>query len=277
MKKAAVFLLVSVLAFGLDFKVEKVWETRAILSVPESVLYDAGSGFIYVSNIAGSPSAKDSNGFISKLSREGKILSLRWATGLNAPKGMAIYRGRLYVSDIDRLVEIDLSSGGIVKNYPAPGAQFLNDVAVDEDGRVYVSDSSSGNSVIYRLEKGKMVPWLKDPRIKSPNGIFYRSGKLYVGSFRDGRIFACDVKTGEIQEVAKAPMGIDGLILYNSLFILSDWQGKVGVLEKGKFHLLLDLYSQKRNAADLGFIPEEKLILVPTFFANSVAAYRLKL
>ncbi len=275
MKRAAVLLSLTLLVFGANFRVEKVWETQGF-SVPESVLYDAEGGFIYVSNIGGSPSAKDGNGFISRLSRDGKILSLRWATGLNAPKGMAISRGKLYVSDIDRLVEIDLRSGEIVGKYPAPGAEFLNDVASDEEGRVYVSDSSSGNSVIYRLEKGKMVPWLKDPRIKNPNGIFYRGGKLYVGSFRDGKIFACDVSSRTIQQVARAPMGIDGLILHNSLFIISDWQGKVGLLEGGSFHLLVDLASRKKNAADLGFIPEERLILVPTFFSNSVAAYRLK-
>ncbi len=275
MRKAAFFLLTASLVFALGFKVEKLWETSAVFSVPESVLYDPEGGVLYVSSIGGSPTAKDGNGFISKMGRDGKILSLRWATGLDAPKGMAVYRGSLYVSDIDKLVQIDLSTGRILRKYPAPGARFLNDVAVDSEGRVYVSDSSPKNSVIYKLEKGRMEVWLKNPAVKSPNGIFYRDGKLYIGSFSDGRIFACHVETGKIRQVARAPMVIDGLILDDSMFILSDWQGRVGILQDGRFQLLLDLSAGKANAADLGFIPGEKIILIPTFFANTVAAYKL--
>ncbi len=275
MRKPVVFLLLLFLATAGGFSVKKVWDTGKVFKVPESVLYDPSSGFIYVSNINGSPSSKDGNGFISKLTKDGKIVSLRWAQGLDAPKGMAIYRDKLYVSDITQLVEIDLSSGGILRKYPAPGGQFLNDVAVDENGVVYVSDSSRANSVIYRLREGKLEVWVKETALLSPNGIFYRDGKLYIGSFANGKIFACDLKTGELKVVARAPMPIDGLILDGDLILVSDWEGKVGVLEGKKFHLLLNFPGQRVNAADIGFIPEEKTILVPTFFGDSVVAYRL--
>jgi len=52
-------------------KLSKKWETPAQLKVPESVCFDAGRNVIYVSNVAGSPTDKDGNGFISKVSPDG--------------------------------------------------------------------------------------------------------------------------------------------------------------------------------------------------------------
>ena len=63
-----------------------------------------------------------------------------WVKGLNAPKGLVLSGDKLYVSDVDQLVEIDVNSGAVTNSFNAEGAQFLNDTAVDADGRVFVSD-----------------------------------------------------------------------------------------------------------------------------------------
>src|SRR5205823_1591551 len=66
------------------------------LSAPESVLHDAQADVYLVSNINGSPFAKDDNGFISRLSPSGEVMELKWIDGsrrdveLNAPKGLAL-------------------------------------------------------------------------------------------------------------------------------------------------------------------------------------------
>ena len=255
----------------------KLWETEKVLKVPESVLYDARTNLIYVSNINGSPGKKDGNGFITKLSVNGRILNLKWATGLNAPKGMAILNGKLYVSDIDQLVSIGLSSGRLLHKFPAPGAQFLNDVAVDGAGNIYVSDTSGKNSVIYRLKDRKMKVWLKGPEIKKPNGLFYKDGTLYIGNSGDGKIKAVNIKTRKIKTIANIGSGIDGLLLdKEGFFIISDWAGKTSLVKKGgELVTLLDTTERKINAADLGYIPKKRVILIPTFFDNRVVAYKL--
>lgn len=272
------FVFVVFFLTGGRYSLEKLWETSHVFQIPESVLYDPATGFIYVSNINGNPGAKDRNGFISKLSAEGKIISLKWATGLNAPKGMAIYGKKLYVSDVDNVACIDLFSGKILRKIPVPGAVFLNDVAADEAGNIYVSDSSGKNSVVYRVKNGKAEVWLKGGKIKSPNGLFYRDGILYIGTFSGGgRILAVDVKTKKIKVVANIGHGIDGLILdRDGFFLISDWRGRTELVTKeGKINLLLDTTSQKINSADLGYISEKWIVLVPTFFDNRVVAYRL--
>src|SRR5204863_1559288 len=76
------------------------------LATPESVLYDAEGDRYLVSNINGSPFDKDNNGFISVLSPDGDVKTLKWIEGgknkvkLDAPKGSAITGGILYVADI---------------------------------------------------------------------------------------------------------------------------------------------------------------------------------
>ena len=51
---------------------EKLWEATG-LDNPESVIYDAKQKTFYVSNVVGSPTDKDGNGYLSKLDENGKI------------------------------------------------------------------------------------------------------------------------------------------------------------------------------------------------------------
>ena len=112
---------------------KKLWELKG-LDAPESVVFDPASNALYVSNIGGKIWQKDRNGFIAKVSPDGKMIERDWLTGLDSPTGLALDGGKLYVADIDQLVEIDIASKSIAKRYPAPGAKWFNDVASDGKG-----------------------------------------------------------------------------------------------------------------------------------------------
>ena len=118
---------------------KKLWELKG-LDAPESVVFDPASNALYVSNIGGKIWQKDSNGFISKVSPDGKMIERNWLAGLDSPTGLALDGGKLYVADTDQLVEIDIASKSIAKRYPAPGAKWLNDVASDGKGTLYASE-----------------------------------------------------------------------------------------------------------------------------------------
>src|ERR1700722_18740009 len=91
---------------------QQVWVTDTVLRTPESAHYDPIKDIIYVANINKiSKDTKDGDGFISIVKIDGKFENLKWVTGLNDPKGMAAYKGKLYVSDIDQVVEIDIEKG----------------------------------------------------------------------------------------------------------------------------------------------------------------------
>src|SRR5215467_921955 len=113
-------------------QVTKLWETDTVLKVPESVLFDGANKVLYVSNIDGTdPWGKDGKGSIGKVGTDGKIIKVDWVTGLSAPKGMGIYKGKLYAADIDEIVEIDIAKASISKRIPVQNAQGLNDITID--------------------------------------------------------------------------------------------------------------------------------------------------
>lgn len=252
-------------------QLEKIWETGKVFASPESVMYDRTSGLIYVSSINGNSGDKDGNGFISRLHPDGSVKDLYWINGLHAPKGMAVDKGRLYVADIDRLVEIDIHTGEIAGYYTSPDAVFLNDVAAADDGTVYVSDSRANR--IFRLKEGKLELWLTHPDFSKTNGLLVRGRYLYAGSMVIHRI---NRNSKRIKIIQKNCGGIDGLVENEKgELIFSNWFGRIVIRQRNKLHVLLHTKEQQINTADIFYSPELKLLLVPTFLDNRVLAYRI--
>jgi len=263
-------LFFSVYSYGQ--KLIELWRTGPTMKTPESALYSPELGVIFVSNINGNATAKDGNGFISLLAPDGAIRKMEWVTGLNAPKGMALYNGKLYVSDIDELVEIDIDSGKISNHFPAPGAIFLNDVAVAEDGKIYVSDGRTDK--IHILDQGKFTVWLDDDQLKEINGLYIEGDTLYAGSAKIQRI---DRNTKKIETIRNGCGGIDGLAKDNTgHFIFSNWPGRIFYLENGEMTKLIETAPEKINSADISFAGALNLLLVPTFNDNQIVAYQIE-
>src|SRR5262249_30705759 len=131
----------------------------------------------YVSNIDGPDGwAKDGKGSVGKVGLDGKIIAVDWVSGLNAPKGLGMYKGKLYAADITEIVVIDIKKGAIEKKIPIEGAEGLNDISVGGDGVVWVSDSKK--NVIYRVENDKSSLYLEN--LKGANGVLMRGKDFYI-------------------------------------------------------------------------------------------------
>ena len=248
----------------------KVWQTDTVMTTAESTLYDKEADLIYVSNIEGDHSTKDGKGFIAKLLPDGSVVQLRWVSGLNAPKGMAMLNGKLYVTDIDELVEINMADSTIAKRYPVQGATFLNDAATDGE-KVYFTDSGKGN--VHVLDNSKVTTVAEG--MEGINGLaFNEAGEMFVLDGKGLRKYNMQDKTAT--PVNEVVTGGDGLVIIDdSTYIASRWQGEVYLIRNGKEHLLLDTKAEESNTADIDYIEEEKLVLVPTFLKNRVVAYKL--
>lgn len=248
------------------------WKSDTLLRVPESVLADMKNNILYVSNINGKPDAKDGNGFISRLTPDGKIKNLEWVKGLDAPKGMGLFKNTLYVADLTRVVSIDVTTGKIVKASDIDGAQFLNDVTVDEKGNVYISDSSTGK--IHKLANNKAEVFFESPDFKRINGLLALKEGLTVADAGNGSFYklSWDKKLTKVGETAQ---GADGIVKTGKdEYIVSSWDGEVYTLDAaGKATKVLDTKDQKVNSADIDYDPKTMTVFVPTFFANTVTAY----
>ena len=261
------------------------WKTSADLKNPESVISPPGSDALFVSNVNGSPDAADGNGFISILSDEGEIQTLHWLDGLNAPKGLAIKDDTLFVADLNELLEIDIKQKSIVKRYPADGAKFLNDVSLDRQGRVYVSDMMTNR--IYRLADGEFKLWMDDPNLEAPNGLLVENEKLIVGSWGNmvdgfatdvpGHLKVIDLESRAIESLGDAsPVGnLDGVEADGKgNYLVTDWmKGRLLLITKtGSSQTLIEF---EQGSADHTVMPEKNLVIVPMMMENQVSAFRI--
>jgi DNA-binding beta-propeller fold protein YncE len=261
-------------------EITKLWESESVLKVPESVLLDKENKHLFVANINGMPLDQDGNGFISILNLDGTVKTLHFVDGLDAPKGMAIYDNKLYVSDIDDLRVIDLASGKLVESYHIKEAKFLNDVAVTKDGTVFVSDFSGANKAIYKLENKKMTKWMGSGNLldQRPNGLWVDGDSLVIGT-KSGIIFKAKLDSKQLSTFAEniGVNGIDGILPFDeNSYISSDWAGRVFISSKNNSTKIIDEASEKINSADIWYDMESNMLYSPTFFDNRILAYEIK-
>ncbi len=89
--------------------------------------------------------------------------------------------------------------------------------------------------------------------------------------------YEVDKNTKSLSKIADGLVGGDGIIPVGKDFTISNWNGEINhVSANGQVKKLLDTKTEKVNAADIEYIPELNLLLVPTFFANKVVAYEVK-
>lgn len=261
------------------------WTLKEGLNTPESVIYDAARDRLYVSNVQGVPSEKDGKGYIAVVSPDGKLLEKEWVKDLNAPKGMVVQGDKLYVSDVDALVEINIPTAKVTQRYEAKTAKFLNDVAADAQHNIYVSDMFDDK--IYCLCGGKFELWLSSPDLAAPNGLLAEKDRLVVGSWGKlkegfatevpGYLKAIDYKTKKITPLGSEkpfanldgvePDGKDG-------YYVSDWMaGKLFHCDtKGHATELMKL---KQGSADIHYLAAKHLLLVPMMMENELKALSL--
>ncbi|MCT1531069.1 MULTISPECIES: SMP-30/gluconolactonase/LRE family protein [Sphingobacterium] len=265
----ALLLFCTQIGFG-QKKLTQLWESKEQLPTPESVLYDPGKSVLYVSLIDGDGSAKDGKGGVAILNPDGSLKDATWIQGLNAPKGLAMYKDLLYVADIDEVVVIDMITGNVINQIKVPEAQFLNDVTVDNNGKVYVSDTRRGE--IYVIHNNKPSLFMKD--VKDVNGLRVIDGTLYA--MAGPELWKIDANKNHTVVAKGLALGGDGLEpVGDGSFLVTCWGGLIyHIGADGKVNELLDLRDNMKTA-DLGFNQKEQILYVPTFLNNSVVAYKL--
>ena len=155
----------------------KPWFVRDGFVAPEAVRYDPDQDVYLVANWGtGSPGATDNNGYISRMKPDGQIESMRFIAGgtngvtLHAPRGMYIVGDTLWVADADAVRGFHRRTGATLAtvDFSALDRGFLNDVAADATGTVYVTDT--GRNKLYKVTGGPTLV-VADSVLGSPNGI----------------------------------------------------------------------------------------------------------
>lgn len=254
----------------------KIWETDTLLMKPESAIFDTINDVIYVSNINGNYLAKDGNGFISKVNLNGKIEELYWVSGLDNPQGLGLYKNKLYVADINKVVQINTISSKIENVFVVDSAKFFNDITSDSNGDIYISDCF-GNK-IYKISKGKIEVWLDYNFLSGPNGLLCTKDDVLLLNMKDKTAYAIDKFTKKYNKIFSGIDNLDGIVSdgRSGYFVSGAWQGQIFHVDSdGNKRLIIDLGEQKIITADIEYIVNEKLLLIPTLY-KSVIAYKLE-
>lgn len=250
----------------------KIWETDSTFKIPESTLYYPEQNIIFVSNIDGKSNEKDLNGSISKLDTDGKVIQHDWAVNLSAPKGMGIYAGKLYVADLTEIVVINLSDGKVQNRIPVNEAVFLNDITIDKNGVLFVSDSRTGK--IHRVKNNNVTTYMENKM--GVNGLLASGDDLFLAA-KDS-VWKADKNKKLTLLATGLDRSTDGIVqTADNGLIVSCWNGTIySIPPTGEKKVLIDLRPEKINTADIGFNPTSNTLYVPTFLHNKVFAYRLE-
>ena len=203
-------------------------------SYPEGVAYDSIGNNYYVSSAR--------LGSVGKVSPDGKYSVLHADTTLKSTYGMKVHPDgkRLFVLAGDanyskytnpatrtkmiRLIGIDLATGKRLSDLDlsalVPGKHFGNDMAFDEKGNTYITDSYA--HAIYKVSPdGTASVFAKDKMFETEgiglNGIVYHpAGFLIVDNTNTGQLYKIDIANPQnVQKVTLDQffVGADGLLL----------------------------------------------------------------
>jgi hypothetical protein len=261
------------------------------LQRPQSFVADPSGDFYFISSINGEPEAKDNNGFITKLDKDGKVTALHFIQGgqngttLDAPKGMAIVDRLLYTVDVDMLRGFDKESGTPAltvrldesRVQGAKRAIALIDVAYDGNGILYLSDTDA--DTIYRVEIAKqhaVSVLTKNSALAGPAGLAWnaKTGKLVAVSWHKGKILEI-TRDGSVSELVSNSFfssrfhnlsGVD-FDEWGSMYVSDFSAGKVWRIRPDmKFEVIAEYLS---TPADIGIDRKGHLILVPYYYGNA--------
>ena len=267
-------------------------------STPESAKYDEAADVWFVSNINGQPSAKDGNGFISRVTADGKIDSLHYIMGgrggvtLNAPKGIAIIGDTLFVADIDAVRALNKTTGAAIRSWDLAkqGAAFLNDVVATPSGDVYVTDTEikfnadgsvahTGTDRVFVLSRDRKTARIavQSDELGRPNGIAWdaKNNRLLVVPFGAGVIHAVD-PTGKsaLATVAHGKGQFDGVeVLADGRILVSSWADSSVSVVTGDS--LVRVVGGVEAPADIGFDPKRMLLAIPMFNGGKVDIWHI--
>lgn len=216
----------------------------------ESVVNEGS--YIYAADIGKelNPTAKDGDGQILKLDKRGQILDTAFVKEkLDAPKGLAINKGVLYLNDIDRLLAIDLKTG--VKLYEidfGKDTSFLNDIAVWDDNTLYVSATDKSKLFKVNLIDKSYSEIKTDVTISGINGLFCykKASRIYVNGFGsdnkpNGVVGYINLKDNKFTPLTAMTGYYDGISIYRDVLYVSDW---VAFEKKGNI-IAINLFNNK--------------------------------
>lgn len=241
------------------------WIVEGELCEPETVLA-LPDDTLLVSNVCVSKPVGE--GFLTLISAEGDVLDWRVVDDLDAPLGMALVDGLLYVVDNNQ-VRIFEWPGFKPRSTISLDTKVANDIAVSRDRTMYVTDTARHEVVMVTpgLDLSRLTG---EAQFKGANGIHVENEDLYVGG---EFLWHVDLRDDTVTRIGPDwLMDIDGIEM--------ETDGTLQITPVGGPLVRLGeeiqvLGGEGVSSANHGYAPNLNLALIPTGYDNTVIAIKL--
>lgn len=208
--------------------------------IPEGIAYDSRTKTFYVgSTYLRKIVSIDEKGAVKNFTEEAQdglrgVLGMRvdekrrvlWAISSHAGLAMPLKNGDRDCIGCSEVFKYDLNTGKLVEKYTLsnkPDQHFLNDLVVNSNGDVYITDTVRG--AVYFISSGskKLTEFLTLEKTSYPNGIDLSDDEKRLFIATNGKIVTVDLKsrkTFDLTMMTDTKSGIiDGLYFYKNSLI----------------------------------------------------------
>ena len=258
---------------------ERLWRSDNAAR-PEAIHVSADGRWVYVGNQGGNGGEEEppGQGYIARMDLETGAFTARWSDGFDGPLGITSQHNRLFLVDRGtQVVALDIETGQVTDRWPAPaGDRVLNDLAIDPQGRLWVTDSRMGQ--ILRLEHGVWSVLLSGDEFARANGIEYVDGWIYVVSSGSiGNLIRINPETLETTRILSGEGSLDGVVTDGrGGLLLGDIPGRLLHWSPTSGLTVLDDFAGEEIMINsIGSTPDGQYLFAPHWRESQISAYRI--
>lgn len=235
------------------------------LDNPESVAYDAVGERFLISNVG--------NGSIIAMDIDGNF-SEYMPNAFVEPKGLLVYEGSLYVTDPTTIHKVDIAQASIIESYPIDGAIGLNDIAITEDGIMYITDTAGDCIFVYDPASGTREKII-NPLIKKPNGIIYdrpRWQMFVVNYDNQSPILSVDVRDNSVSIFMDTLYSnLDGIAIDDlGRIYFTSWSEDMIIQIPQEQNRMIPFITEYKGAADIYYHKPTNELIIPRLTLNRI-------
>lgn len=287
LKLGKLFPIIAILALSVQINQATAQQQRAEVGgfgTPESITVGPDGNY-YVADLAGFGVRGD--GSVKIISGDpfaDEATVTDFVTGLDDPKGMVFSGEDLIVADITQLLRItpngEVSTFLAQEDFPG-GSQFLNDMDIDAEGNMYISDTN--RQVVFRVDtEGTATIFADlDEFMNGANGVLVDTeghvgepGSVLVVDLRfPGALVLVSPDGSEVREIARGFQG-DGIAFDSAgnLYVSDLARGIFRIDEEGNARIFAGPFAQ---AADFTIDQEKNWMIVANFSGRRVTFLQL--
>jgi len=250
-------------------------------NMPESAVFDPLTKSYFVSNFG--------NGTIIQIDSTDKKTFFK--KGLSKPLGILMYKNILYVVDNPKAVRgFDITDGSTKLEIEIKEASFINDIASDGSGFLYVTGSTTATIYKIDIDSQSYSPFIKTKG--GPNGITYdkSNNRLLVCYFSEkATIDEISLEDSTISTLIRTEFtNLDGITLDEEGYCyISEWgpgSFESGYTKQGKIYKYDNSFKKEpelisnihHGPADIYFNKYKNELVIPSLLADTVEFISLK-